>query len=83
MVEQEEVNHVYDGVRRALRALGLDFDRYGTKEWNPLGELIKPGDRVVIKPNLVRDFHETDGNIYSIIAHASVIRAIADYVLSL
>jgi uncharacterized protein (DUF362 family) len=80
IVEGKGTNSIYEGVRRALRELNLDLEHYGTREWNPLGVIVKPGGKVVIKPNLVRDFHETDGNIYSIMTHASVIRAIVDYV---
>ena len=36
-------NKVYGGVREALRLLGLDRERFGTPEWNPLGELVRPG----------------------------------------
>lgn len=45
-------NPVYDMVEAALRDLGLDRARAGTPEWNPLGDLIRPGDRVLIKAGL-------------------------------
>lgn len=73
-------NGVYPMVRECLHLLGLDRENYGTIEWNPLGELIKPGDKVVLKPNFVRDYHEGGKDIYSIITHPSIIRAMIDYV---
>lgn len=48
-----EENAVYDGVRELLHQLGYDKGHYGTKAWNPLGWLIQPGMKVVLKPNFV------------------------------
>lgn len=47
-------NNVYAAVRESLFLLGLDKEHFGTKEWNPFGAYIKPGSKVVIKPNLVK-----------------------------
>lgn len=73
-------NGVYDQVRALLRELGLDSSRYGTRGWNPLGELVRPGDRVVLKPNFVRHHHRLGKPLDCVITHASVLRAIMDYV---
>ena len=73
-------NSVYEAVRESLHLLGLDNENYGTAKWNPLGGLIQPGDKVVIKPNFVRDFHSQGEDIFCVITHPSVIRAIVDYV---
>jgi uncharacterized protein (DUF362 family) len=75
-----EPNEVYAGVRELFKTLRLDRDNYGLKEWNPLGGIISPGDRVVIKPNFVMDRHYTGGDYDSVVTHGSVIRAIIDYV---
>jgi uncharacterized protein (DUF362 family) len=74
-------NWVYDAVREVLRERGLDSHNFGTRAWNPLGEYIKPGDRVVVKPNLVISEHELglEGLLASV-AHGSIIRALVDYV---
>lgn len=74
-------NSTYDGVRRLFRVLGLDVHRFGTPDWNPLCEIVKPGDRVVIKPNLV--LHEMKDTVGSnaVVTHASVIRPLIDYCL--
>lgn len=74
-------NPAYAAVRDALRMLGLDAANFGTAVWNPLRETVRPGDTVVLKPNLVRDFRETKaGHEDCVITHGAVIRAVADYV---
>lgn len=73
-------NSVYKAVRGALHLLGLDEEHYGTPIWNPLGNIIRPGNKVVLKPNFVRDYHEHEDNLFCVITHPSVIRAILDYV---
>lgn len=74
-----EANPVYDAVRRLFRALGYDAEGWGTVGWNPLGHLIEPGMTVVIKPNWVLSRHPQGKDVYSIITHPSVLRAVADY----
>jgi uncharacterized protein (DUF362 family) len=77
----KEVNHAYDGVRNALRLLKLDAAHNGQKDWNPLGEIVRPGNTVVLKPNFIRDFRETQpGYENCLITHGSIIRAALDYV---
>ncbi len=76
-----EPNAAYEAVRGALQLLGLDQDRFGTPEWNPLGDLVGPDDFVVIKPNMVRDFHEfPQEGTEALITHGSILRAVVDYV---
>ncbi len=77
-------NPAYRGVRKSLELLGYDADHFGTAEWNPLGHLIRPGDCVFIKPNLVtheygRKKERLTGDVFSVITHPSVVRAVADY----
>jgi len=57
----------------------MDAKHYGSVVWNPLGEMIKPGDNVVLKPNLLYHYHP-EGKLDSIIVHASILRAVIDYV---
>ena len=75
-----EDNNVYDAVRENFYRLGLDADNYGTQLWNPLKQYVKPGTTVFIKPNFVDHKHRYGGDIWSVITHPSVIRAVADYV---
>lgn len=78
-------NPVYEMVEAALRGLGYDRARAGTPEWNPLGDLIEPGDRVLIKPNFVtsKNFEEhlRGEKLACSSTHGSVLRPILDYAL--
>jgi len=73
-------NPIYDAVRSLLMALELDKDHMGRRNWNPLAELIVPGNKVFIKPNLVRENSGTGRDVNAVVTHASVIRPIVDYV---
>lgn len=78
-------NEVYAAVRAALYGLGLDAQRYGTADWNPIGDLVSPGRRIILKPNLIRHWNPADdgrgGTVGSVITHGAVIRAVADYAM--
>jgi uncharacterized protein (DUF362 family) len=77
----DQANEAYEGVREALRLLGLDAEHYGRKEWNPLRRIIRSGNTVVLKPNFIRDFREIQaGHEDCLITHGSIIRAALDYV---
>ena len=76
-----EENHVYEMIRDGLFMLGLDKENYGTKEWNPLGDYVHPGDNVLIKPNLVLHFNSCGGGTDCLYTHPSLVAAIIDYVL--
>ncbi len=78
-------NPVYEAVEAMLCELGLDKARAGSPEWNPLGDLIAPGDRVIVKPNLVssKNLHEkiTGHKLAASSTHGSLLRPILDYAL--
>lgn len=75
-------NVVYAGVREVLRQLALDVDNYGDATWNPLAGLVRPGDKVVVKPNFLWHAHKYHRDEWQqVITHGSVIRAVVDYVL--
>ncbi len=76
-------NAVYDMVRRSLRQAGLDAQNFGTGKWNPLGEYIPPQSRVFVLCNFVRHRGplESQRAFWSKCTHASVLRAVIDYVL--
>lgn len=75
-------NLVYEAVRDLFHLLKLDEAGYSTPSWNPLGEIILPGDKVVIKPNFLWHAHKYHrGEWEQLITHGSVIRAVVDYVL--
>jgi len=76
----EARNDVYDGVRMCLEQLCLDSAHFNTKEWNPLGEIIKPGDTVLVKPNFVLHQEGTSEQHTAIVTNAGIVRAMIDYV---
>lgn len=79
----KEDNEIYDMVRESLFRLGLDKNKFGTKEWCPLGDIIKPGDTVLIKPNLVMDKNYVEElGTDCLYTHPSVVAPIIDYVIS-
>lgn len=79
-------NPAYEAVRSALRALGLDAERFGTPAWNPLAAVVRPGDRVLVKPNWVMHRHPAEARFGAgpafdcLITHTAVLRAVVDYV---
>jgi uncharacterized protein (DUF362 family) len=79
------MNEVYAAVRAALFGLGLDSEHYGSESWNPIGDLVGPGKRIILKPNLIRHWNPAEdgrgGTVDSVITHGSVIRAVADYAM--
>jgi|SRR5579864_1525206 len=76
----DATNEVYAAVRNMLALLRLDERNFGTPEWNPLGAYIRPGDKVVIKPNLVLHEFGARKGANCLTTHGSVIRAVLDYV---
>lgn len=81
---QEHDNVIYHMVRECLIGYGLDAEHFGTPDWNPLSEYIKPGDQVLIKPNWVMHFNGSGDYrdaMECLVTHPSCIRAICDYCL--
>jgi len=74
-------NIVYSALRESFYLLNFDKKNYNQKWWNPLGNLIKPGNTVFIKPNFIQDYHHDGADLFSVITHGSVIRAVIDYVV--
>lgn len=76
----DEKNKVYAIVRELFRDLRMDKQNIGSLNWNPLKEIIQPGDKVLIKPNLVIHNHYLGKDaLYGSVVHASTIRPIIDY----
>ena len=57
----EGPNPVYAAVRTALSLLGLDREAFGSEAWNPLRAFVRPGQRVVLKPNFIRHWNPAPG----------------------
>ena len=80
--DKDKDNEVYGMVRESLHLLGLDKKNWNTIKWNPMKDLVTKGNKVVIKPNLVKADHPLgDKGIECTITNASVIRPIIDYLL--
>lgn len=72
-------NRVFGLVRDALAAMGLDAERVGTADWNPLRDLVPQAGLVVVKPNLVLESPPSGYNA-ALVTHGSVVRALLTYV---
>lgn len=77
--ETDSSNQIYEAVRNMLRRFELDSENEGTEKWNPFKGLISPGDKVMIKPNLVFHKHPMDHGVESMVSHGSVIRPLVEY----
>lgn len=74
-LQADKENHVYAELRELL------MKAYPDSRGNFLSAVIKPGDRVVIKPNLVKACREENGEWEQVVTHGAVLRAVVDYVL--
>jgi hypothetical protein len=73
-------NHIYDMVRNCFFKLGMDAENYAGKNWNPLGEIIRPGNTVLVKPNMVfHENHTVKNGTECLLTHPSLVRAVVDY----
>jgi uncharacterized protein (DUF362 family) len=59
---------------------GLDMAKHGSPDWNPLGEIIHKGDKVVLKPNWVHHYNQSGQGVDCLVTHTSVVEAILHYV---
>jgi uncharacterized protein (DUF362 family) len=73
-------NAPYALLRQLFGELGLDAARTGTECWNPLGDIVAPGQTVLLKPNFVLGFNAGGGGPEPVITHPSILRALVDYV---
>ncbi len=73
-------NHPYGLIRQLFYDLKLDAGNYGRPQWNPLGQIVRPGNVVVLKPNFVISFNSSGSSMEAVVTHPSIIRAMVDYV---
>ena len=76
-----QVNPVYEAVRRMFVSMGYDKGNFGKSLWSPLGHIISPGNKVVIKPNWVYHHNASGHSFTGMVTHSSVIRALLDYII--
>src|SRR2546426_2605064 len=75
-------NFVFREFRQFMSLLGWDAATHSTPGWNPLGWLVRPGDTVLIKPNLVVSEHPGgDDLVRCTDTDGPVLRCVAEYVL--
>lgn len=75
-------NCVFGMVRDALHLLNLDKDRYGNPDWNPLSDgIIKPGDKVLIKPNMVCEKNGSKNGTDCLYTNPGVVASVIPYIL--
>lgn len=77
--EFDSSNAIYHYFRRLLIEAKYDQENIGKKCWNPFRQLIKDGQRVVIKPNLVIEEKGPIVDKNCITTHTSFLRPILDY----
>ena len=67
-------------MRELFRVWGLDAEHFDSPAWNPLGSFIRPGSRVVLKPNWVLHWNKSGAGMECLVTHAEVIEAVLEYV---
>ena len=78
-----EQNNVYKSVRNCFIQAGLDGENIGKTNWNPLKDYVNKRDSVFVLCNFVyhRRQHETRDQFFAKCTHASILRAIIDYII--
>ncbi|MDD5362986.1 MAG: DUF362 domain-containing protein [Ignavibacteria bacterium] len=73
-------NKIYSAVRDLLVNFEFDKNNIGNENWNPFGDFVKEGQKILIKPNLVTHYHVKgkEGLLWSI-SNPSIIRVLIDY----
>jgi len=66
-------------VRELLFTAGLDMRRFSSGGWNPLGDLIREGDRVLIKPNWVHHENASGAGLDCLVTHSTILEAVLEY----
>ncbi len=62
--------------------MNYDNENFGTEQWNPLKHLIKPGNTVLIKPNLVMDVNLLpQEGVECLYTQPGVVVPVIDYVI--
>jgi len=67
-------------LRSLFMQAGLDSENQGSPNWNPLGAVVRAGDKVVIKPNWVHHRNGSGHGLDCLVTHSSVVEAIIHYV---
>jgi len=76
----DQLNYPYALLRNLLFQLGYDKDNFGTSKWNPLKWLVQPEQTVLLKPNYVISYNSCGDDLFAVVTHPSILRALIDYV---
>lgn len=76
---EKEKNITYKLFRQLMYLMEMDISHFSTSDWNPFREVIRPGQKVLIKPNLVRHLHLGGGDYNTVVTHGSLVRCVLDY----
>jgi uncharacterized protein (DUF362 family) len=76
-----EADRIAAAMRDLFHSAGLDESRFGSPEWNPLADVIRPGDRVLLKPNWVLHENRSGGGLDCLVTHPAVIEAALRFVM--
>jgi uncharacterized protein (DUF362 family) len=66
--------------RSLLAQTGLDHLHFGSPQWNPLGAIIREGEKIVVKPNWVHHQNLSSHGMDCLVTHTCVVEAILHYV---
>lgn len=79
--EWAEVTTAVVSLRSLFVQAGLDLPNYGSKDWNPLRDIVAKDDKVVVKPNWVHHRNGSGQGLDCLITHTSVVEAILHYII--
>ena len=69
-----------DAIDGLFGLMKLDEKNKHTDDWNPLSKYISPGDKVLIKPNMVMDYNRSGEGTECLYTQAEVVDAVLRYV---
>ena len=68
-------------VEQLLLDAGWDSENIGSANWNPFGHVVRPGDRVLVKPNWVFHYNKSGQGLEALVTHSTLLRSILTYVM--
>lgn len=73
---------VEEAVAEAFRLMGYDEENIGTTNWNPMKDIVRPRDKVLIKPNMVMHCnYNPRGGLECLFTQSVVVEAVLNYVV--
>lgn len=75
-----EKETVFKSIEQLFKMMDLDKEHSDEDAWNPLGEYMKTGQTVLLKPNLVMDENHSNGGTECLYTQTPVVEAVLKYV---